>query len=379
MSSADGLNDLATVPTREALYEDHRHLLDLLRSGAAEADDAGRLPQAVLTAMRSSGILAAAVPPEYGGPGGGALLTNRLIEHVAEADPSAAIILYQHYAVSARIGERGTAEQRAHYLPRLASGEWIAASAWSESGAGADKRNIATTARRVDGGWILDGAKTFTTGAGLASFYLVLAQSSEPDGRELAYGTGGQTFYLVAADSPGLVADAGMDLVGMRASATGFVELHSCFVPDAAVLGPVGEAASIIAEVRDCGATLGAVAVGIAEAAHRLAEAHARARGLDGQQAVRFRLADLAGRVESARAIVERAGRRESDAPGLTTLRSKLVASTLAEETCLEAQRLLGSTGFLRSHPVNRLARDVRAVGLMGPTNDLCRQLLSEK
>ncbi len=363
--------------SREALRDRYRPLLDVLAADAADADRAGELPERVLEALRGSGILRAAIPREYDGAGGDALLTNRLIEQVAAVDPSVAIILFQHFAVCARIGEWGSPEQCAYYLPRLADGRWLAASAWSESGADADKRRIATKATKAEGGWIVDGAKAFTTGAGLAQVYLVLAQSSEPGERELAYGSDGQSFFLIEADTPGLVADTGLDLVGMRASATGFVELRSCLVPDSALLGPVGKAAGIIAGVRESGASLGAVSVGIAEAVYLMAAAKARQQGLAASPLARHRLADLAAQVESARAIVEAAGRREGPNPGLTTLRSKVVASTVAEEVCLSVQRLLGSAGFVRDHPVNRLGRDVRAVCLMGPTNDLCRQLIS--
>ncbi|GLX53919.1 acyl-CoA dehydrogenase [Streptomyces hygroscopicus subsp. hygroscopicus] len=374
MPAATDLNALAPRPRLAARYAD---LLTTLQTHAAEADHHARLPAPVLDALRTSGILATAIPCEHGGHDGGAPLVNRLTELIAEADPSVAIILFQHWAVSTRITEWATAGQRERCLPRLADGRWLAASAWSEQGAGADKRTIRTTAVRVPGGWRLDGTKAFTTGAGLADLYLVLAQSAPPSRTDTAYGSDGQTFFLVEADRPGLTAHASMDLVGMRASATGTVELRACTVPDDAVLGPEGKAADIIRGVRETGASLGAVAVGIAESAYRLACAHTRKHGGPTPQAVRHRLADLAARVAQARAIVDSAGRRDSPDPGTLTLHSKLAASALAEEACLEAQRLIGSAAFLRGHPVNRISRDARAVALMGPTNDLCRELVT--
>lgn len=368
---------LEKIPSRAELAVMYAELFDTLRGCAAEADEAGALPEEVFAALRASGILGAAVGAEYGGLGGDARLTNRIIEQVAAIDPSVAIILFQHYAVSARITEWGTPGQRERYLPRLAGGEWIAASAWSESGAGADKRNLATKAVPVDGGWMLDGAKTFTTGAGLANVYLVLAQTSESTSTASTYGSDGQTFFLIESDNPGLAANTGMDLVGMRASATGFVELSECRVEDFAMLGPLGGAVPVIAGVRESGATLGAVSVGIAEAAYQLALGHARRRGLEGQQAVRFRLVDMASQVEAARSLVESAGRRDTPDPGVTTLYSKLIASQTSETVVQDSLRLLGSAGFLRNHALNKLARDARAVGLMGPTNDLSRELAS--
>ncbi|WP_331721288.1 acyl-CoA dehydrogenase family protein [Streptomyces sp. NBC_00212] len=376
MATAERLTPPTARPAFQ-LGQDHQDLYEALHRHAADADRAAQPAEPVLASLRASGLLGAAVPVEFGGLGGDARLTNRVVEDVAMLDPSVAIILFQHYAVSARISEWGTTGQKEHYLPRLADGRWLAASAWSESGAGAAKRNLSTTAAPTEDSWVLNGAKTFTTGAGLAQIYLVLAQSSAPRQDSAVYGSDGQSFFLVEATAPGLVADTGMDLVGMRASATGFVELHSCSVPADALLGPVGKATQVIADVRQSGATLGAVSLGIAEAAFQLALAHARRRGLADAQAIRHRLADLAALVEGARALVERTGRRDGDEPGATTLHSKLVASTVSEQVCLEAQRLLGSAGYLRDHPLNKLAHDARAVGLMGPTNDLCRELVS--
>ncbi|MFE6775094.1 acyl-CoA dehydrogenase family protein [Streptomyces sp. NPDC057702] len=359
------------------LGERYPALAEALRRDAPAADERGRLTDEVLTQLRSSGVLAAAIPPQYGGLGASAAHTNSLISQIAAIDPSVAIICFQHYAVSARIDEWGSEHHKSQFLPRLASGAWIAASAWSETGAGAAKRNLATTAERTSGGWLLNGAKTFTTGAGLAQLYLVLAQTSTPTHDDSLYGSRGQTFFLIPAANEGLVADTGMNLVGMRASATGFVELHDCAVPKTSVLGGEGQATRIIAGVRESGATLGAVSLGIAEAAWALVLAHTRRLGLDQAQAVRHRLVDLAAEMAALRALVHSAGRRDSHDPGTTTLLSKLQAARSAENLCLQAQRLLGSAGFLHDHPLNRLARDARAVGLMGPTNDLIRELVS--
>lgn len=333
----------------------------------------------VLDALRASGVLGLAVPREYGGRGGDGQAVNRQVAEIARLDPSIAIILFQHYAVTARIVDWGTAEQRRRYLPRLASGELLAASAWSEKDAGADKRNLATTAGPAPGGgWVLNGSKAFTTGAGIADLYLVLAVTSAPrPGAESIYGGSGQSFFLVDADRPGVRCDAWTDLVGMRNSATGFVEFRDCILGEDAMLGPEGEAPRIIAGVRESGATLGAVSVGIADAVYELACEHTAKRGRAEDRTVRHRLVDLKLKVETARAFVERAGRREGPDAGMATLLSKLFASDACEEVCYEVTRLLGSSGFSERHPINRWLADARAVSLMGPTNELCRELAS--
>lgn len=359
--------------------------LDELMAGqlavsAANADRHGHPDADGLALLRRAGLMGLAVPAEFGGDGADAVELNRCIEQVATANGSAAIMLFQHFAVSARIVGHGSSQQRATVLPLLASGEWLAASAWSEPGAAANKRNISSTAVAVgESGWLLNGTKSFTTSAGLADIYLVLAQTGEPSTNDATgYGAPGQTFFLVRGDASGIACDTSLDLVGMRGSATGFVHLRECLVDDQDRLGPLGDATTIIAGVRESGVSLGAVAVGLAQAAFDLALAHACRRDLLGHSNVRFQLADLSAELEAARAVVERAGRRQTGAPGLTTLRSKLFATAAARRVVEGAERILGSAGFLVAHPINRTVRDLAAVSLMGPTNELCRELVSD-
>ncbi|MER5749046.1 acyl-CoA dehydrogenase family protein [Streptomyces sp. NPDC002088] len=352
-----------------------------LAASAEACDRSGTPDQEAVSVLRESGLLGLAVPRRYGGAGADPVRLNRCVEQVAAVNGSAAIMLFQHYAVSSRIVEQGTRAQHEQLLPRLASGEWLAASAWSETGAGANKKNLSTTGRRTEnGGWILDGAKSFTTSAGLADIYLVLVRSGAAPTAEAAgdsgYGAADQTFFLVRGDNPGLRPDTSLRLAGMRGSATGFVSLHDCYVTDAERLGPIGAAAGIIARVRESGATLGAVAVGLAQAALDRAHEHAARLGLS-HQALQHRLVDLATEVEAARAVVERAGRRESADPGTTTLHSKLFASAAADRVITAVELILSSAGYVEGHPVIRYGRDARAVALMGPTNDLCRELVS--
>ncbi|MER5571375.1 acyl-CoA dehydrogenase family protein [Streptomyces goshikiensis] len=350
-----------------------------LRESAEKSAAAGEPDREVLAALRASGLLATAVPRAHGGAGGDGAEVNRVVAEIAAANPSVAIIAFQHFAVSARIAEWGTGEQQRRLLPRLADGSVLAASAWSENGAGAAKQNLASTGVRTpDGRWALSGAKTFTTGAAVADLYLVLVKTGGDEaGAEGAYGAAGQTFFLVGADNPGLVPDLGLDLAGMRGSATGLLALDGCVVSDEDRLGPEGHAAPIIAGVRETGATLGAVSAGIAQAAFGLALSHARSRGLLELATVRHRLVDLATRLETVHAAVERAGARTAPDPGLATLHSKLHATATAEGICLDVARMLGSAGYGAGTAADRLLADARGVGLMGPTNDLCRELVA--
>lgn len=362
-----GVSPLLTAELRARLSQSDRP------GGPADGPDTQ-----ALAALRAGGLLGTAVAARHGGAGGDAAAVNRVVEEIATVNPSLAIIAFQHFAVCARIAEWGTEEQQRRWLPRLADGTWLAASAWSETGAGAAKRNLASSGERLaDGRWRLDGAKTFTTGAGVADVYLVLVQTARPSAAQRDYGADGQTFFLVAAGTPGLVADLGLDLAGMRGSATGLLALDGCVVADTDRLGPAGGAASVIAGVRESGASLGAVSVGVAQAAFDLAVRHARGHRLLELPTVRHRLVDLATRLEAARAVVARAAARTSPDPGLTTLHSKLHASVAAEEICLDVARMLGSAGYREGSRIGGLLADARGIAFMGPTNDLCRDLVA--
>ncbi len=350
-------------------------LAERLKASAALSARTGRPDDDMILEVRKSGLLSLAVPVEYGGAGGDAAALNEMVERVAMVNPSVSIILFQHYAVSARVSEWGTAAQKSKLLPALAAGDLLAASAWSEPGAGAAKKQISSTAVPLPGDrWLLNGAKSFTTSAGIADIYLVLVQTSAADeASDSSYGASGQSFFLVSGDNPGLEPDLRLDLVGMRGSATGFVSLKDCEVSDDDRLGPLGKAPAIIAGVRETGATLGAVAVGIARTFVDIARAHAaRGRSLLAE----VRLVEMSTLVEAAKGMVERAGSRASDNPGITTLHSKLFASTTAEQVGSDVSRMLGSSGYVLDNRLNMLLADVRAVALMGPTNDLCRELV---
>jgi alkylation response protein AidB-like acyl-CoA dehydrogenase len=353
--------------------------LPLWQSLAASNQAAGA-DQTTMVHLRGAALIGAAVPTQWGGLGATAPLLNDLITWVASANPSAAIVLFQHYAVCARIAEWADPVLAEQVLPRLATGTWLAASSWSETHAGANKQSLSTTATRLpDGSWRLSGTKAFTTGAGLADVYLVLAQSSAATAPTTAggYGSSGQSFFLVEADNPGLRPDLRTELIGMHGSATGFVDLLDAVVSDQAQLGPLGQASSIIGRVRESGLTLGAVSVGIMSAAVAIFADHGARRGLADRPRFRELRVELEMQLEAARAIVALSGRRAGEPGGLTTLQSKVLASVSCENLCAQIQRSLGSAGFVAEHPLNRLAHDARAVGLMGPTNDLCRDILA--
>jgi alkylation response protein AidB-like acyl-CoA dehydrogenase len=282
-------------------------------------------------------------------------------------------------SVTSRILEQGSNEQKQCYLPLLSSGTWLAASSWSERGAGANKQKISTTGTLLESNtWNITGEKAFTTGAGLADLYLVLVQTSVNSNLGL-YGNPGQSFFLIESTSPGIKANSNLNLTGMRGSSTGFIELENCLVSSKNMLGSIGEAADIIASIRNSGLSLGAVSIGIAEAAFDIALEHLEKRALLDQPTIQFRLTELNMLLEAAKSLVERAARKEAPNLGVVTYQSKIFASEVSEKICREAQQIVGGMGFIRGNQIEKLARDARAIALMGPVNELAREIIGRE
>ncbi|MFE9220217.1 acyl-CoA dehydrogenase family protein [Streptomyces lavendulae] len=358
------------------LLPDLAPALDEIRARAAASDERGRTDPRSLDALRASGVLALAVPREYGGAGADGRTVNDAVGLVAEADASLAIVLFLHCAVTSRIVRWGTDRQKERYLTAMAAGDCLAASVWSEQNAGASKSSLGTRAVPCGPGtWRIDGSKTFATGAGIADVYLVLAQTSDEAG-EASYGSTAQSLFLVDAATAGAHTRPGPVLVGMRSSATGLVSFEDCRVAEDARLGRASQTPEIISHPHHLGYTLGAVGVGIAVAALDCALTEAAGRGLLEHQAVRHVLAEVEASVEAAHALVDRAGARAAQHRGYRlALLAKAHASAVAESACARVQRLLGSTAFVTAHPVNRLARDARAIAHMGPPTYLCHEM----
>lgn len=362
-----------------SLEESMELVLKTLEENVEKSDEQGETSSQSLTIIRSSSILGCLVPTHYGGLGKDVLFATRIIEKIANVDPSIAIIVYQHMSVISRILEWGSEEQKSKYLPKLASGEWLAASAWSERNAGANKQNLGTIGEyKKNGMWNINGSKTFTTGAGLADLYLVLVQTGDKESDAL-YGNSGQSFFLIETSNHGVMANSKLNLSGMRGSSTGFIEMSDCLVPSNSLLGELGQAPHIISNIRESGMSLGAVSVGIAERALLLAIKHIENRKLTEKEIMYFKVSELSTLLEAARALVERAVTSDSILRGSLSYKSKIFASEVSEKICRECQQIMGGGGFMRGQTIERLTRDARAVSLMGPVNDLAKEIIGRE
>ncbi|MFE7614808.1 acyl-CoA dehydrogenase family protein [Streptomyces sp. NPDC057496] len=353
-------------------------LLTVLRAEAHD-DTSGRPSDTALAALHVSGVLSLSVPIEYGGLGADWREANTVITALARADASVGIIVFLHYAAVSRIIAYGSEDQRKRLLTAVSHDGRIFASSWSEPGADAAKQKIATTAeQRTDGGWALNGAKTFTTSAGVADFYLVLARTDDQGGTSGNYGRTDQGIFVVDSTRPGFTAEGVLDLSGMRRSATGLIRLDNYLAEDVDVLIRSGDTPAVIGHPHTLGLTLGAVALGVAEEAHDIAIEVGRRRSLLGSPLYRHHIFELGSHLAAIRGVVDAATGTPGDrsSPALT---AKVFASETAEVICRGAQELAGSAAFSRGHALNRLSQDARAITLMGPPNYLCRELVAAK
>ncbi len=346
---------------------------------AAELDRDPRFPWDTLHKMGELGLLGVTTPEEYGGAGLDNVSYVVLLEEIAVADASHATImsvtngLPQHLLV-----QHGTKEQREAYLPRLASGEWIGAFCLSEPHSGSDALALSTRAEKVDGGYVLNGAKAWVTSGGEAQLYLVMAKTDPSAGPR------GVSTFLIEKDTPGLGFGLPEDKLGQHAAITTGLTLDDCFVPESARLGPEGQGFVIAMSGLDGGRIgIAALSVGIARAAFEAARDYAAQREAFGQpihqfQAVGFKLADMLTRIESSRLLTLRAawlkdrGFRHTRESAM----AKLFASETASQVTHDAIQVLGGYGYTRDYPVERYFRDARVTEIYEGTSEIQRMVI---
>ena len=266
-------------------------------------------PTANIRALADEGLLGMKTPREYGGLGLDTLNVTYAVEQIARVAPATAFVLLLHTLTVNRLAKAGTDGQKKKYLPRI-SCETLGASAWSESGVGADKAILNTKAYCEDGVWHLNGQKAFCTGAGHAGVYMVMTDTTE-----------GKGFFLVADDNPGLRIGEPMDSMGLQGTHSGAVSLDDARVPDADRVGEPGKIGPIINFDMQAGLHSGIVATGIALGAFgRLLDIVKANNSFDKYESVRVRVSQLAATLSVMRTYVyslaQMASLPDDDAPG---------------------------------------------------------------
>ncbi|MCB9947685.1 MAG: acyl-CoA dehydrogenase family protein [Rhodospirillaceae bacterium] len=347
---------------------------------AADWDREARFPAETLAEMGRLGYLGMLMPEEWGGSGADFVSYILALEEIAAGDGACSTIMsVQNSVTCAPILSFGSEDQKRRYLTALARGEILGAFCLTEPEAGSDAAAIRTRARKVEGGWVLNGTKQFITSGSVADLALVFAVSEPEAGKR------GISAFLVPTATPGYRVAHLERKLGQRASDTAQIALEDCFVPDDHLMGGQGAGYRIaLANLEGGRIGIAAQAVGMARAACDAALAYAQERESFGvriieHQAVAFRLADMATRIEVARQMVLHAASLRS--AGLPCLKeasmAKLFASEMAEAVCSDAIQIHGGYGYVQDFPVERIWRDVRVCQIYEGTSDIQRMLIA--
>jgi alkylation response protein AidB-like acyl-CoA dehydrogenase len=347
---------------------------------AEEWDEQEFFPRAVYTQMAELGLLGMTTPESYGGSELSRLLGALVYEELAKGEMATAVGLSVHNMVTGSLARFGTEEQRLRWVPRLASGSLLGAFSLSEAQAGSDAANVQCSATRVGDNYILQGSKLWVTNAGEADLYLVIARSNS---HSVASGI---SSFVVEKETSGLAFGKRERKMGLHSSPTRELIFSQCVIPASQRIGEEGQGLKIALTSLDGGrVNIGAVAVGVAQAAFETSCQYAGERKQFGKsigtfQAIQLLLADMAMKIEAARLLVYEAAEKLDLAhaqAGMYASMAKCFATDVAMEVTTNAVQVLGGAGYVRDYPVERYMRDVKVAQIFEGTNQIQRIVIA--
>ncbi len=333
-----------------------------VRPRVAQMERDAKLDPALIKAFFEMGLMGIQAPEEHGGAGGTVMMVTLAVEEISKADASSAIMVdVQNTLVAHPLLAAASPAQLERWMPRLCS-ELVGAYALSEASSGSDAFGLQTRAVQKDGGWVLNGRKLWITNGAEAGLFILFA-TVDP-----AKGYKGITAFIVEREMPGFAVGKKEDKLGIRASSTTELILEDVFVPDANVLGPVGQGYKIAIETLNEGRIgIGAQMIGIAQGALDAAVAYVKERQQFGKslaefQGIQFQLAQAATELEAARLLVYNAARLRDAGQDIAQAgaMAKLLSSQVAERTTSLAVELFGGYGYTKDYPVEKFYRDAK-------------------
>jgi alkylation response protein AidB-like acyl-CoA dehydrogenase len=376
----------------DGLTPEQREIRDLVRTlarerialRAAEIDKTAEFPWDVVDVFREHALFGVMVDEEHGGIGESSLMTLVTIEELSKVCATSGLIIAVQELGSLGIKIAGSEDQKQRFLPRLASGEWLAAYALTEPGSGSDSAAMRTTAVREGDEYVLNGGKRFITNAGIASVYVVFAKTDP------AAGHSGISAFVVEADAPGFEVGRIEPKMGIKGSTTGEIFFDDCRIPAANLLGEEGEGFRIAMRILDRSRPgIAAQGLGLAQGATDYAVEYARSRETMGKpiaehQLIAGMLADMETKCEAARGLLYKVGRMidEGDTGAeLTKLSamSKLYCTDVAMDVTTDAVQILGGYGYIQEYPVERMMRDAKITQIYEGTNQIQRLVIARQ
>jgi len=328
--------------------------------------------------LGSLGFCGMPLPEVYGGMGMSYQDFSIALTEIAKSSVAYAVTISVSAMVQAILNEFGNEKQKAQYLPSLTSGAEIGAFCLSESGAGSDAASLQTTAKKVEGGYVLNGSKIWITSGGIAKTYIVMARTGAEGGK-------GVSAFIVRDGTEGFSYGKKEKKMGWKISPTRELVFHNCFVPDENLLSKEGEGFKIAMAALEKGRfTIGAIAVGCAERALDEAVKYSLTRNQFKQpifdfQGLQFMMADMATEIECSRLLVMKAAEDfdNKNPNAKLACMAKLKATDTAMYVTTEAVQILGGVGYTKEYPVERFMRDAKVLQIVEGTNQIQRVVIA--
>ena len=347
---------------------------------ADEMERRGEFPTEIIRKAAGLGLLGVPYPESVGGTGLDTLAYAITVEELSRVSGSVGIIVSAHTSLGcAPLFTSGTPEQKERYLRPLASGAKLGAYGLTEPGAGSDSRGTRTRAHRDGDAWVLNGSKRFITNAGVAEIYIVTAVTDRNAD------SGKISAFIVEAGTPGFSIGRMEEKMGLHASNTGELLFEDCRIPAENLLGEEGDGDRLFLKTLDGGRIgIGAMALGLAQAAYEAASAYAKEREQFGRpiasfQGIAFKIADMAVQIDAARLMVYRAAwLKDSGQPYSTeAAMAKLFASEVARQVTNDAVQVHGGYGYVTEYKVERYLRDAKLTEIGEGTSEIQRMVIA--
>jgi alkylation response protein AidB-like acyl-CoA dehydrogenase len=353
-----------------------------MRPHVMEWDEAQHFPMDLLPKLAALGLMGIQFPEQYGGSAMSPVDYCICIEELARVCPAIALSVAAHNGLcSSHIAMFGSETQRQQYLPRLVKGEVLGAWGLTEAGAGSDAAGMRTTAIKDGDGWVIDGSKNFITHGKIGGVMVVMAITDRMKGHR------GISAFIVEHGTPGMRAGKKENKLGMRASDTSEVVFENCRVPASQLLGGEGQGFINTLQVLDAGRIgIAALSVGLAQGAYEAARRYALERRQFGQpiaafQAIQWKLADAATRIEAARLLTYRAAYLGGQDQRTTreSSEAKLYASEIAVRVAEDCVQIHGGYGFVKDYPAEKYFRDVKLLTIGEGTSEIQRLVIARQ